>query len=282
MNPNPTTTYAALIGLDWGHERHAIALRAGEGKIEQHTLEHSAENLHAWLDELHARFAARPVALAIESSRGAVIHALAERDWITVYPIHPKTSVRYREAFTPSGAKDDQPDADVLLALIERHRDRLTPLHRDDDATRRLDLFCRARRSAVDLRTQLLNRLQSLLQGYFPQALELCGEDLGAPLALDLLARWPTLAGLHKVRPATPRSFYYTHNVRRPETVDARVQRLAQARALTDNAVATAVVAPLVWASTLTPRCGPGGDAGRGLCRLSPLPAHGRIPAGHG
>ncbi|MEK7754010.1 MAG: IS110 family transposase [Acidobacteriota bacterium] len=232
-----TTTYAALIGMDWGHERHAIALRPEGGALEQRTLEHSAENLHAWLDELHQRFGGRPLALAIESSRGAVIHALARRDWITVYPIHPKTSARYREAFTPSGAKDDQPDADVLLALIERHRDRLKPLHRDDDSTRRLDLFCRARRTAVDLRTQLLNRLQSLLQGYFPQALELCGEHLGAPLALDLLARWPTLAALQKVRSQTLRAFYYTHNVRRPESVDARVQRVAEARALTDDAV---------------------------------------------
>jgi transposase len=231
-----TTTFAALVGMDWGHENHAIALRTAEDKLEQRTLAHSAENLHAWLDELHQRFGGRPIALAIESSRGAVIHALAQRDWITVYPIHPKTSARYREAFTPSGAKDDQPDADVLLALIERHRDRLRPLQREDESTRRLDLFCRARRTAVDLRTQLLNRLQSLLQGYFPQALEVCGEDLGAPLALDLLARWPTLAGLQRVRAATLRSFYYTHNVRRLETVDARVQRVAQARALTTDA----------------------------------------------
>lgn len=232
-----TTPYAALIGLDWGQERHAIALRPEGGAIEQLSLEHSAENLHAWLDELHQRFGGRPVALAIESSRGAVIHALSARHWMTVYPIHPKTSARYREAFTPSGAKDDQPDADVLLALIERHRDRLKPLHRDDDSTRRLDLFCRARRTAVDLRTQLLNRMQSLLQGYFPQALELCGEDLGAPLALDLLARWPTLAALRKVRPQTLRSFYYTHNVRRQESVDARLQRVARARALTEDLV---------------------------------------------
>jgi len=83
----------------------------------------------------------------------------------------------------------------------------------------------------------LLNCLQSLLQGYFPQALELVGEDLGAPLALDLLARWPTLTALQKVRPATLRSFYYTHNVRRPETVETRVQRVAQSRALTEDTV---------------------------------------------
>lgn len=28
-----------------------------------------------------------------------------------IYPINPITSARYRSAFTPSGAKDDLPDA---------------------------------------------------------------------------------------------------------------------------------------------------------------------------
>ena len=236
--PSATIAYVALIGLDWGRTRHAIALRAAGGdKIEQRTLEHSPENLHQWLDELHTRFAGRPIAVAIESSRGAVINALAQRTWITIYPIHPKTSARYREAFTPSGAKDDQPDADLLLALIERHRDRLAALHRNDDSTRRLDGLCRVRRAAVDRRTGLLNTLQSVLLGYFPQALELCGEDLGASLALDLLARWPTLAALQKSKPQTLRSFYHRHNVRRPESVEVRLQRTAHARALTDDAV---------------------------------------------
>lgn len=253
MNPTATTSqpkettsasdaYAALIGLDWGPKRHALALRAaGSDQIEQRTLEHSAENLHQWLDELHARFAGRPVAIAIESARGAVINALVQRAWVTIYAIHPKTSARYREAFTPSGAKDDQPDADLLLALIERHRDRLTPLRLHDDSTRRLDGLCRVRRKAVDRRTGLLNTLQSVLRGYFPQALELCGEDLGASLALDLLARWPTLAALQKSKPETLRSFYYRHNVRRPEALEARLQRLTQARALTDDPVVIGV-----------------------------------------
>jgi len=241
MNTTATTSdaiaFVALIGLDWGRTRHAIALRPAGSQIEPRTLEHSAENLHQWLDELHRRFEGRPIAVAIESSRGAVINALVQRPWITIYPIHPKTSARYREAFAPSGAKDDQPDADLLLALIERHRDRLKPLYRDDDSTRRLDALCRVRRGAVDRRTGLLNTLQSVLLGYFPQALELCGEDLGSALALDLLARWPTLAALQKARAETLRSFYYRHNVRRPEAVEARVQRVAQARALTEDAV---------------------------------------------
>lgn len=241
MNTTATATdplgFAALIGMDWGRTRHAIALRAADSKIEQRTLEHSAENLHQWLDELHTRFGGQPVAVAIESARGAVINALVQRPWITIYPIHPKTSARYREAFAPSGAKDDQPDADLLLALIERHRDRLKPLQRDDDSTRRLDGLCRVRRAAVDRRTGLLNALQSVLLGYFPQALELCGEDLGAPLALDLLTRWPSLQAMQKAKPVTQRSFYYRHNVRRPDRVEARLQRVAQARALTDDLV---------------------------------------------
>ena len=59
----------------------------------------------------------------------------------------------------------------------------------------------------------------------------------GRPQALDLLARWPKLTLLQKARPDTLRAFYYGHNVRRPETVEARLTLIAQARSLTRDAV---------------------------------------------
>src|SRR6266545_343704 len=66
----------AWIGLDWGHPSHAFALQERGGPPEEGTLEHSAESLHGWLRMLEKRFSGRPVALGIETSRGAVIHAL--------------------------------------------------------------------------------------------------------------------------------------------------------------------------------------------------------------
>ena len=50
----PVGEFAALIGLDWGERKHAIALRprsVGRAAVESLELEHSAENLHAWIPQ---------------------------------------------------------------------------------------------------------------------------------------------------------------------------------------------------------------------------------------
>ena len=131
MKPNNPPEFTALIGLDWGDKSHAIALEPANGSTETSTLEHSAESLHQWLDQLEQRFGARQVAIAIETDQGAVVYALLERPWITIYPIHPATSTRHRTMFRPSGAADDLPDALVLLSPLQHHRQRLRPLQLD-------------------------------------------------------------------------------------------------------------------------------------------------------
>lgn len=202
--------------------------------------------MHRWLDEVAARFPNQQIAVALETSRGALIHALLSRPWISAFPIHPATSARYRRAFTPSGAKDDTPDAQVLLDLIVHHRDKLRVLVPDDVLTRKLAGLVEARRKTVDRRTGCLNALQATLKAYYPQALGLVGDALASPLALDLLDRWPDLMSLKGARPSTLRRFYFAHNVRRPETIDERVQRVARAVALsTDEAVLAVGVAEM-------------------------------------
>ena len=246
MNTTPTaqtttstTSFAAWLGLDWGDKEHAFCLLAfGEAQPQTGKLSHSAENLHRWFKELEERFVGRPVALAVESNRGALLHVLAQYPWLEIFPINPVTSARYRQAFIPSGAKDDVPDAKILLDLVHGHADRLRPLVWEDQNTRKLAGLVQARRDTVDRRTQALNQLTSVLKGYYPQALALVGEDLAAPLALEFLKRWPDLLSLKSARPATLRSFYYRHNVRRPELVDQRLQSLTGMVALTtDDAV---------------------------------------------
>jgi transposase len=243
---NPETQFVALLGLDWGHQSHALALRTGDDCVETLTLEHSAENLQQWLDQLEQRCAGQPVAVAVEANKGAVVYALLERPWITIYPIHPATSARHRAAFRPSGAKDDTPDAMVLLSLLERHRDRLRPLVCEDEATRTLAGLVEARRKAVDRRTLLSNQLQSTLRDYFPQALELIGENLSAPMALDFLKKWPRLTDVQAAKDATIKSFYHRHNVRRPQLVADRVQCIRAARSLTRDAAVIEVSVRIV------------------------------------
>lgn len=238
------TDDAALIGLDWGDQAHALALQVqGLTAIEKFNLPHSAESLQDWIADLRQRFGGRPIAIALEAKHGPLIHALLHVEFITLFPINPKTSALYRQAFNPSGAKDDLPDADLLLNLLSVHRDKLTPWHPDDVQTRKLDGLVQARRAAVDLRTQLANSLTTLLKGYYPQALELVGDDVFSPLACAFLLKWPDLLSLKAARPSTVRAFYHAHNVRRTDVIQKRLERIAQARALTtDDAVVSVSV----------------------------------------
>jgi transposase len=239
----PLGEYAALIGLDWGDAEHAIALAVrGAARVEERTLPHSAESLHAWLGELHERFGGQRVAVAVEASKGAVVAALLEHQaWLSVYPIHPATSRRMSTAFTPSGAKDDLPDAHTLLEILQFHRVKLRALLPHDEATRKLTHLVEARRRLVDRRTQLSNELTSLLKNYYPQALELTGEKRYAPLALAFVERWPELALLQAARPQTVRAFYHAHQVRRPQLIAARLACIAGARPLTSDRALCAV-----------------------------------------
>lgn len=233
------------IGLDWGHRQHAFALQDRSGLRQDGAIEHSAESLHQWLRDLGQRYSARPVALAIEASRGAVIQALLQYPWLQIYPINPVTSARYRNAFTPSGAKDDLPDAHVLLELIRDHADKFRPLEEQDPLTRQLQGLVQARRDIVDRRTQVLNQLNSLLKTYYPQAQKLVG-DLNTDLAVQFLDRWPDLLALKAARPGLIKQFYYAHNLRSRELIEARLAFIKSAVALTtDQAVLSVAVLQL-------------------------------------
>lgn len=237
-----TTDYAALVALDWGDKQHAFAWqKTGTERLESGAIEATPEALLEWLEALHQSCDGRPVALAIEAGRNALLHALFAQSWLTIYPVHPATSARFRRAFTPSGAKDDGPDARCLLKLLRLHREQLTPLALDQPQTRELAALVAARRHAVDARTGLSNQLTSLLKSYFPQALLLAGDTLTQPMALAFLRRFPELAKAKQAGAAKLRAFYLQHNSRSATCIEQRLALLAKARPLTED---RAVIAP--------------------------------------
>ena len=224
----------AWVGLDWGDKEHAFVLCDDSGRCEKGKLEHGAEHLHHWLQGIGQRYGGRPVALAIEASRGAVIHGLLEYAWLIIYPVNPVTSARYRSAFKPSGAKDDLPDAEVLLELVRFHANKLRALATQDPNTIKLAGLVEARRHLVDRRTAVLNELMALLKSYYPQALDLLN-NLNSELAVAFLRRWPDLISLKAARPATIRRFYYQHQVRSSKLLEERLARIGRAVALTTD-----------------------------------------------
>jgi transposase len=152
---------------------------------------------------LRRRFAGQPIAVCLEQSRGPLLYALLQYDFL-VYPINPATLAKYRQAFSTAHGKDDPSDADYLLDLLEHHRNRLRPWHPDDEKTRTLRLLVEQRRRLTSDRTRFSNRLTALLKGWF--------EDIRTRLVCDFLERWPELSALQRTRPATLNQFFRSHH----------------------------------------------------------------------
>jgi transposase len=234
MNSSNEPELAACVGLDWADQHHLICLQPRDRTTtESCRLPQKPDALHQWLAQLRLRFASGKVGIAIEQSRGAVMHALMMYDFLILYPINPKALARYRETFRVSGAKDDPSDAELLMDLLRLHRSRLRAWRPDSVEVRKLQLLVEYRRKLVNNRIRHTNRITSLLKMYFPQALDWTGE-LGTALSCDFLQNWPTLGAVQQTDPSQLRTFYRQHHCRKTQ-IEQRLGQMSTARRLTDD-----------------------------------------------
>ncbi len=238
-NDDTQNDYAAFIAIDWADRQHVFSLQvAGQSTKETGTLEQKPEVIGPWVARLRERFGGRPVAIAVEQSRGALIHALLTYDFIVIYPLHPTTVAKFREAFKSSGAKSDPLDTDQILQILTKHRELLKALNPDTEQTRLLARLVEDRRKAVNLRTSHVQALTAALKEYFPQAIELVNGNLTSRLACDFLKKWPTFEGFQQAKPSTIKRFYYGHNIRSPEVIEKVLGLATTANPLTtDSAI---------------------------------------------
>lgn len=228
--------FAALIGIDWADDHHDLALQeSGTDEVERFRLAHTPEDLSQWLRSLGRRFGGRKIGIAVETSRGPLIHVLLQYDFVVLYPINPLSAQRFRQTFAPSGAKDDPVDAELLLEILVKHRDRLRAWHPDDADTRALRRLTEHRRKTVDQKTKLTQQLTALLKDYFPQALSWAGARIASRMGCDFLLKWPSLQALQRSRPETIRGFYHAHNCRGAALIERRLQEIRSAAPLTED-----------------------------------------------
>jgi hypothetical protein len=224
----PAPEFAARIGLDWADKKHFWTMLDEAGKKTRGQLENTPEAIEVWVMDLARRFGSRPVALALEQSRGAVITVLSKYAHLVLFAIHPTSLADYRKSFSPSGAKSDSVDGDLILDYLVKHPEQLRCLRPDTVETRMLQFLTQERRKLVDTHTATLQGLIHWLKQVFPQILQWFA-DPSTPLVADLLTRWPTLQGLKNASPKTLRKFYYQHNCRSEDQIQQRLEQLGHA-----------------------------------------------------
>lgn len=185
------------VGIDWAEEFHVVALgRPGEGVVEVLRIEHRPDAVSDLITRI-ASMEADPaeVRVVIETRHGLLVEALVEAGF-TLLPVNPELVSRRRG---PARKKDDEEDARLCCLLaLDRHAG-LKQLIPHSQIAGELRSIARDDERACRDERRLLNRLRADLLATFPAALEIAGEDLGAPRVLRLLHRWPTAQALAAV-----------------------------------------------------------------------------------
>jgi hypothetical protein len=241
MPQSAPDTFAAFVGIDWADAKHDGCLQAaGSSKRECFELEHTPEAIDAWVTTLRTRFNGHPVAVCLELNNGPLVVALRTYAFLILFPLNPLTLARYREACTPSRAKDDPTDAALQLALLLTHRDKLQPLNPHSPAMRALEQLVAQRRRVVGDTVRLTHRLTSTLKNSFPHGLHWV-PDKDTPIFWDVLSRWPTLKAAQLARRSTLETFFRDPQVRSADVVAPRLHAIKAATPLTTD---EGVIAP--------------------------------------
>src|SRR5947209_1417763 len=235
MTPPLHDTFAAFIGIDWADAKHDGCLQtAGSTKRACFQLAHTPEAIDAWVTTLRTRFNGQPVAICLELNKGPIVSALRKYDFLVLFPLNPLTLARYREAFTPSRAKDDPTDAALQLELLLTHRDKLQPLQPQSPTMRALEQLVEHRRRVVGDKVRMTNRLTRTLKNYFPQVLQWF-QDKDTHIFCDFLSRWPTLKAAQLARRTTLETFFRDHHVRSEDVSAPRRHAIKTATPLTTD-----------------------------------------------
>ena len=237
MNQLSGTSFTAYIGIDWASSKHDICVQvAGNEDRVFERISHTPEAIEVWAQALYRRLGG-PIAVALELSEGPIVSALEKYDFLVLFPIDPKRLARYREAFTPSGAKDDPTDAEFAMDYLMRHPEKLTPLKPESAPIRKLRYLVEARDRIRGDQSRCVNRLIQALKQYYPQAVDWFN-DHNTLVFCDFLQQWPTLTKVRRARKTRLERFFRDHNVRFARLIEERIAAIKAATPLTcDEAV---------------------------------------------
>ena len=183
---------------------HVCVVSDGGAKREERTFRHGGAGLAEMAEWIAARSegAAEDIPVAIEVPHGPVVESLMDRGF-AVYSINPKQLDRFRDRFSPAGAKDDSRDARVLADALRTDLHCFRRIDPVDPAFVKLREWSRIAEELTRDRTRLANRVREQLWRYYPQILE-ATDSVAQAWFLELWARVPTPAKARRIRRKTP------------------------------------------------------------------------------
>jgi transposase len=205
------------LGIDWSMQKHAAYFSNEKGAALQYLeVPHSLAGL-CQLDAVRHKLgvSAQECIVGIETAHTLVVDFLAERSYQQIYILHPNVVKSAQGRYRQSGAKDDRSDARLIADLLRTDRHRWTPWQPDSPLTCQM----RARISLVHFLTRQIvatsNRLWSILQRYYPAALQVFS-GLQHLITLRFIQAFPQPQAAAGLSYAEFTAFLAAHHHRRP------------------------------------------------------------------
>jgi len=207
---------SVLVGVDWAKDFHQVHVMDREREtLWKGRVEHSAPAIHRLADRLVELAEGEPslVGVAIEIPRGALVDTLSEHGF-QVFALNPKQTDRFRDRYSPAGAKDDSRDALVLADALRTDQHCFRQVRLDDPLVIQLREHVHMHEELRDQEVRLTNQLRALLHRYFPQAL--AHEPRGVTnWLLDLLEHASTPERARRLQKATVAKILKRNMIRR-------------------------------------------------------------------
>ena len=217
------SAYCFFAGIDWGSEKHRVCLMNRDGQIlAERWIEHSGNSLvelTAWFRQ-HTSESPSLLAAAIEIPRGAIVETLLENGF-AVFSINPKQLDRFRDRYSPAGAKDYRRDALVLADALRTDMHCFRPARLDDPAMVRLRELSRLDDELAEEQNRAVNRLREQLHRFFPQLLQL-SECANEPWLWALFELAPSPLGAARLTEARIARLLRQHRIRRLTAAEVR------------------------------------------------------------
>jgi hypothetical protein len=182
------------VGVDWAESFHDVAVGVpGQGVINQFRIEHGPAGVSLLVARcLELEPDPAEVRVVLETRHGLLVEALVDAGF-TVLPVNPDLVARRRG---PAKKKDDAEDARICCLLALDQYAELRRLVPHGQTGTELRAIARDDERAARDQRRISNRLRADLLTVFPAAIDIAGGDLGAPVFLSLLERWPSAAEL--------------------------------------------------------------------------------------
>lgn len=228
----------AYVGIDWASTAHAVCALDETGRRRtRFAVDHTEEGLGDLVRRLGSLGERSRIPVAIERPDGVVVDRLLEAGH-PVVPVKPAAIKAYRSGETPSGAKSDPGDAEVIAEYLRLRVDRLRVLAPFSEHTRALRHTTRTRTRLVRRRVRATNQLEATLGPIWPGAMA-AFPDLTTQIAGRFLHRYPspeaaTHLGPKRMAGFLTRAGYSGGWQRSPETILALL-RSAPAGAATGS-----------------------------------------------